>query len=160
MLFEAPRPLSKTSWASSESARRRMTANRRRDTKPELQVRRLLHAAGLRYRVDMQPLPALRRRADVVFRGQRLAVFIDGCYWHGCHLHGTLPATNREYWSSKVAANRRRDEDTNRQLADSGWRVARYWEHESPADVAADVIRIVAELRSWHLTMRGPPLGD
>lgn len=80
MLFGAPRPLSKTPWASTEAARRTMTGNRRRDTAPELQVRRLLHASDLRYRVDVQPLPDLRRRADIVFRGLRLAVFIDGCY--------------------------------------------------------------------------------
>ena len=137
MLFNAPRPLSKSPWASSDAARRTMRGNRRRDTAPELAVRRLLHAAGLRYRVDAQPLAGLRRRADIVFRRRRLAVFIDGCYWHGCPEHGTTPSTNRDYWSSKVAANRARDEDTNARLTDAGWQVARYWEHEPPAAVAA-----------------------
>ena len=157
MLSGAPQPLSKKPWASSEAARRTMRGNRRRDTAPELAVRRLLHAAGLRYRVDVQPLPGLRRRADVVFTRQKLAVFIDGCYWHGCPDHGTTPSTNREYWSSKVAANRRRDDDTNQRLQEAGWRVARYWEHEGPDTVAADVIRLVREARAAGASGR-PPL--
>ena len=130
MLFGAPRPLSKEPWASSEAARRTMQGNRRRDTAPELAVRRLLHAAGVRYRVDAQPLPHLRRRADIVFRRQRVAVFIDGCYWHGCPEHGTTPATNRGYWSAKVAANRARDLDTVQRLTEAGWQPLRVWEHE------------------------------
>lgn len=143
MLFGAPRPLSKQSWASSDAARRTMRGNRRRDTAPEMAVRRLLHAEGLRYRIDYQPVPTLRRRADVVFTKRRLAVFIDGCYWHGCPAHGSLPSTNRDYWASKIAANRLRDEDTTLRLTDAGWEVARYWEHESPIDIAADVVRRV-----------------
>lgn len=127
-----------------------MQGNRRRDTAPELAVRRLLHAAGCRYRVDVQPVPTIRRRADIVFTRQRLAVFIDGCYWHGCRDHGVMPSTNREYWSSKVAANRARDLDTNARLLDAGWHAVRYWEHELAEEVAADVLRRVAELR-------GPP---
>ena len=110
-------------------------------------MRRLLHAAGCRYRVDVQPLPGLRRRADIVFTKQKLAVFIDGCYWHGCPDHGTTPATNREYWSSKVAANRARDADTNARLQDAGWHAARYWEHEDPAEVTADILRRLSRLR-------------
>lgn len=125
-----------------------MSGNRRRDTAPEMKVRRLLHAAGLHYRVDVQPLPGLRRRADIVIRRLRLAVFIDGCYWHGCPQHGTTPSTNREYWSSKVAANRRRDDDTNSRLAEAGWHFARFWEHEDPAEVVAAVLQLVAALES------------
>lgn len=137
-----------------------MTGNRRRDTAPEMQVRRLLHASGLRYRVDVRPLPELRRRADLVFRGIRLAVFIDGCYWHGCPEHGTTPRTNREYWSSKVAANRRRDEDTNLRLTEAGWHVARYWEHEPPADVALEVQRLVMRRQAAGARQRPPPSAD
>jgi DNA mismatch endonuclease (patch repair protein) len=143
VLFGAPRPLSRDSWASSAATRRMMQGNRRRDTAPELAVRRLLHASGCRYRVDMQPLPDLRRRADIVLTRQKIAVFIDGCYWHGCPLHGTTPLTNRSYWSSKVAANRARDADTNTRLQEAGWHPARYWEHEDPADVAAEVLRLL-----------------
>jgi DNA mismatch endonuclease, patch repair protein len=125
-----------------------MQGNRRRDTAPELAVRRLLHAAGCRYRVDVPPLTGLRRRADVVFTKQKLAVFIDGCYWHGCPSHGTTPATNTEYWSSKVAANRRRDQDTNDRLGAAGWCVARYWEHEPAETVAADIMRRLRNMRA------------
>ena len=141
MLFGAPRPLSKESWASSEAARRTMQGNRGRDTTPELAVRRLLHAAGCRYRVDMQPLPGLRRRADIVFPRHKLAVFIDGCYWHGCPAHRATPKTNTLYWSAKLASNRARDDDTNKRLAEQGWHAARYWEHEDALIVAADVLR-------------------
>jgi DNA mismatch endonuclease (patch repair protein) len=146
VLFGAPRPLSPTPWASSDAVRRTMVGNRRRDTVPELAVRRLLHASGCRYRVDAQPLPGLRRRADIVFTKHRLAVFIDGCYWHGCPDHGTTPSTNRAYWSSKVEANRARDIDTNARLVAAGWIVARYWEHEAPEDVALDVLRRLGRL--------------
>lgn len=124
-----------------------MMGNRRRDTAPEVAVRQRLHAAGLRYRVDIQPLPDLRRRADVVFPRLRLAVFIDGCYWHGCPTHGTTPRVNQEYWSAKVSANRQRDTDTNLRLEEAGWHVRRYWEHQPPDAVASDIIRLVAELR-------------
>jgi DNA mismatch endonuclease (patch repair protein) len=147
LLFGAPRPLSRTPWASSDAARRTMQGNRRRDTAPELAVRRLLHASGCRYRVDLQPLPGLGRRADIVFTKQKLAVFIDGCYWHGCPDHGTSPSTNHEYWSSKVAANRARDVDTNARLEQAGWQPARYWEHEDPVEVAADIIQRLSQLR-------------
>src|SRR4051812_29431285 len=86
------------SWASSPERRRIMQGNTRRDTKPELRLRRELHGAGLRYRVDYPPLPGLRRRADVVFTRQRVAVFLDGCYWHGCPEHGpTRFGTNKAF---------------------------------------------------------------
>ena len=146
MQFGAPRPPGRDSWASSDAARRTMQGNRGRDTAPELAVRRLLHAAGCRYRVDVQPLSDLRRRADIVFRPQRLAVFIDGCFWHGCPTHGATPRTNTEYWSAKLTANHSRDADTNDRLTGQGWHVARYWEHEEAATVAADVLRRLGRL--------------
>src|SRR2546423_997898 len=94
------------SWASSPAARKVMLGNRCRDTKPELAVRRLLHAAGLRYRVAVRPEPSLRRTADIVFTKQRIAVFIDGCFWHGCARHRPTPAkANSEYWRSKLTRN-------------------------------------------------------
>jgi DNA mismatch endonuclease (patch repair protein) len=139
LLFGAPRPPSPGPWASSPAARRTMQGNRRRDTKPELAVRRLLHAAGYRYRVDYQPLPELRRRADIVFTRQRVAVFIDGCYWHGCPEHGTLATTNAPYWSAKISANKRRDEDTGATLATAGWLVLRFWEHEEAGHAVAAI---------------------
>lgn len=126
----------RASWASSPTARKVMLGNRSRDTKPELAVRRLLHAAGLRYRVAHRPVAALRRTADVVFLRQRIAVFIDGCYWHACPIHRTAAKSNAEYWSSKLAGNVARDLDTNQRLEEAGWTVLRFWEHEDPVAVA------------------------
>ena len=120
-------------WASSTATRAVMVANRRRDTAPEMAIRRLAHAAGLRYRVDTRPLPELNRRADMVFAQAKVAVFIDGCYWHGCSEHGTTSQTNPEYWSVKIAGNRQRDTDTDRRLLAAGWQSVRVWEHVDPA---------------------------
>lgn len=126
-----------------------MQANRRRDTKPELAVRRRLHAAGLRYRVDAAPISGLNRRADVVFTKQKVAVFIDGCFWHGCPGHGSHKfGMNAEYWSRKIEANQARDVDTNRRLITAGWTVLRYWEHADPADVAATIIEVLDACRA------------
>jgi DNA mismatch endonuclease (patch repair protein) len=116
-----------------------MQANPRRDTQPEVAVRRELHRRGLRFRVDYPPLPSLlRRRADVVFTRARVALFIDGCFWHGCPLHGTAQnsKTNADFWRVKIQTNQSRDADTNDRLRDAGWAVVRAWEHETPMDVA------------------------
>lgn len=121
-----------------------MQDQRARDTKPELALRRALHAAGLRYRVDQAPLPGLRRRADVVFTRRRVAVFVDGCFWHSCPEHGNQPRTNEQWWAAKLARNRARDADTDAELAAAGWRVVRVWEHEDPLAAAAAVESVVA----------------
>lgn len=113
-----------------------MQANRRRDTKPELRVRSILHARGLRYRVDFRPLRAVRWKADVVFTRAKVAVFIDGCYWHQCPEHSKPPSRNVEYWGPKLEKNVARDREFDRQLRESGWTVVRAWEHESPRAVA------------------------
>lgn len=117
-----------------------MRGNRRRDTSPEMAVRRLVHAAGLRYRVDARPLPNLNRRADLVFTRAKVAVFIDGCYWHGCPAHGTAAKTNAGYWGPKIARNRARDVDTDAQLVAAGWTVVRAWEHDEPVRVAERIV--------------------
>ncbi|MHB9753564.1 very short patch repair endonuclease [Streptomyces sp. BYX5S] len=122
-----------------------MQAIRSRDTKPEQLIRRLVHAQGLRYRVAARPLPSLRRTADMVFRPSKVAVFIDGCYWHGCPKHYVSPKTNPGYWSAKVARNMARDRDTDQRLTEAGWLVLRFWEHEPSADCAE---QIAAEVRS------------
>lgn len=127
------------SWASSENARRTMTANRRRDTKPELRVRRILHRAGLRFRVDHRPTRIIRTRADIVFSRARICVFIDGCYWHACPEHFVMPKTNADYWSPKIARNSARDKETTSILLEEGWCVLRYWEHTPPEIVAHDI---------------------
>ena len=125
-----------------------MQANRSRDTQPELAVRRLLHARGLRYRVAAAPLSGLRRRADIVFTKQRIAVFIDGCFWHGCEDHGRKTFQhNVDYWPNKIATNMARDLDTTARLSAAGWQVLRFWEHESPIDVAAAIEHAVSERR-------------
>lgn len=121
-----------------------MQSNKGRDTKPELLVRRLVHAAGLRYRVSAKPEKDLRRTADLLFRPAKVAVFIDGCFWHGCPEHYTRPKANDGYWSDKVARNRERDAETTAVLTRRGWTVLRFWEHEDPAGVAD---RIVADVR-------------
>src|ERR1035437_9588684 len=134
---------SSTSWASNPRARAVMMANRGRDTAPEMAVRRLVHAAGLRYRVDVRPLPDLNRRADLVFSGAHVAVFIDGCYWHGCPVHGTASKSHPDYWRRKIAGNAARDAETDLLLKQAGWRVSRAWEHDDPVEAAAVVVSAV-----------------
>lgn len=125
-----------------------MQAIRSRDTKPERLIRRLVHANGLRYRVAARPLPDLRRTADMVFRPAKVAVFIDGCYWHGCPEHYVSPKTNPGYWSEKVARNVARDRDTDERLSAAGWLVLRFWEHQSSDACALSIISAVRERRT------------
>lgn len=124
-----------------------MQANRGRDTVPELALRSAVHALGLRYRVSARPLPQVRRTADLVFSSARVAVFMDGCFWHGCPEHHTVAATNAAFWAEKVRTNRVRDRDTDRKLADAGWTSIRVWEHEDPHQAAARIRTIVDERR-------------
>lgn len=135
------------SWASSAARRRNMQAIRSRDTKPEQLIRQLVHAEGFRYRVAARPLPGLRRTADLVFRPAKVAVFIDGCYWHGCPEHYVPPKTNPGYWSDKVARNVARDRDTDQRLIDAGWTVLRFWEHELPLSCAESIMSTVRHRR-------------
>jgi DNA mismatch endonuclease (patch repair protein) len=113
----------------------------RRNNPPELALRRELFARGLRYRVHY-PLPGYRRRSiDIAFPGRRLAVFLDGCFWHSCPQHGVQPATNAEWWRWKLERTAARDEDTNRRLIEAGWDVLRLWEHEPVEQAVAAVER-------------------
>lgn len=125
--------------------RRIMQSNRRRDTGPEKAVRSALHALGLRFRVDFAIRPTEGRsvRPDLVFSRRRVAVFVDGCYWHGCPIHATWPKTNAGFWKDKIETNRRRDADTRRRLEADGWVVIRIWEHEDPAAAAATIEQVV-----------------
>jgi DNA mismatch endonuclease (patch repair protein) len=116
-----------------------MTGQARRDTQPELLLRRELWRRGSRYRVDQRPIAGMRRRADLLFTRAHVAVFVDGCFWHCCPEHGTAPRANAEWWRSKLAANVRRDRDTDTRLVEAGWTPIRVWEHEAPP-VAADRI--------------------
>jgi DNA mismatch endonuclease (patch repair protein) len=125
-----------------------MRSNRRRDTGPERRVRSLLHRRGLRYRVDL-PIHAGCRgpvRPDIVFSREKLAVFVDGCFWHGCPDHGHVPASNAAYWEPKLARNVQRDHEHDQALEAAGWGVLRVWEH-TPSEEAARLIQTRLEER-------------
>jgi DNA mismatch endonuclease, patch repair protein len=124
---------------SSPEAKRRMENTRQRDTAAERVIRSILFAYGLRYRVDATPIPGLRRRADILFRSSRIAVYVDGCFWHGCPVHATWPKQNADFWKAKIEANRARDADTNQRLKRAGWKVIRIWEHEDPNKAASRI---------------------
>jgi len=125
-----------------------MQANRSRDTKPELELRRLLHGMGLRYRVSSRPLPARRRTADIVFRPVKVAVFVDGCFWHGCPEHKLPPKSNTEFWITKINQNSLRDGETDRELLEAGWLVIRVWEHENPRLAAERIAEAVSRRKT------------
>ncbi|MFE3259027.1 very short patch repair endonuclease [Nocardia sp. NPDC059229] len=144
------------SWASSQGNRRSMVGNRSRDTKPELALRSLVHAAGLRYRVAQRPLPEIRRSVDLVFGPAKVAVFVDGCFWHGCPEHYVPPKTNPDYWNSKIGGNVVRDRDTDAKLEAAGWLVLRFWEHEDPASASEEVVRTVVQRRARASGPRAP----
>ncbi|HEX8870694.1 MAG TPA: DNA mismatch endonuclease Vsr [Lentzea sp.] len=130
--------------ATSEATSRVMRRTRRTGTAPELAVRRELHRRGLRYLVDVAP-PGTnrRRRVDVVLRGARIALFVDGCFWHSCPQHGQVPKANHEWWEVKLHGVVVRDRDTDVQLTSAGWLVVRVWEHEDPEEVADRVVALV-----------------
>lgn len=126
----------------------RMTRNRRRDTRPELRIRSLLHRSGLRFRVD-HPVRVgdITVRPDIVFTRLRLAVFVDGCFWHSCPMHGNMPRRNPDYWAPKLARNIARDRRVDAALTAAGWSIVRIWEHEPPSSAAEAVRRYVASAR-------------
>jgi DNA mismatch endonuclease (patch repair protein) len=126
--------------------RRNMQANRRRDTGPERALRSALHAAGLRYRCDLRiDLKSGRRaRPDIVFTRRRVAVFVDGCFWHSCPQHGRDPRKNAGYWAPKLARNRERDLENTRALEAAGWIVVRVWEHDDVGDGVDRVTRALS----------------
>ncbi len=122
-----------------------MRANRKRNTRPEIRLRSALYRRGLRFRVAVRAEPNINAVVDVVFRGARVAVFVDGCYWHGCPTHGTKPRTNADYWIPKIERTRRRDELNDGVLRQAGWEPIHVWEHEAVVD-AAD--RVAAAVRT------------
>ncbi|MEU6979519.1 very short patch repair endonuclease [Streptomyces sp. NPDC046371] len=125
----------------------RMSKQRSRDTDVEMVLRRSLHAAGLRYRVHRRPLKGVRREADIVFGPAKVAVFVDGCFWHGCPEHATWPKRNSEFWREKIEKNRARDANTDARLVEAGWLPVRVWEHENADEAAVRVATIVSERR-------------
>jgi DNA mismatch endonuclease (patch repair protein) len=140
-------PESPSSWASSEVVRRQMQANRSRDTRPELALRSSVHELGLRYRVSARPLPSVRRTADLVFTRAHVAVFLDGCFWHGCPDHHRPSRQNQEFWREKIVRNRERDAETDNLLQAAGWTVVRVWEHEDPKLAALKIHDTVSAKR-------------
>lgn len=129
---------------SSSEVSRRMAKVRQTGTGAEIALRRELYQRGLRYRVDFEVLKKPRRIADIAFPGLMIAIFVDGCFWHGCPEHATWPKQNSEFWRQKIEANRARDADTNERLQSNGWAVLRFWEHESPTEAADIVVQTVA----------------
>jgi len=130
-----------------------MRVQKVRDTGIEVALRRELFRRGLRFRLQSPTVPGTRRRADLEFRTARVAVFVDGCFWHSCPEHRTAPRANAEWWSRKLQDNCDRDADSTRRLAEAGWSVIRIWEHE-PADSAAD--RVSELVRSRTAQVAGP----
>nr|WP_280956860.1 very short patch repair endonuclease [Actinoalloteichus spitiensis] len=137
-----------TPHASSEAVTRVMRGTGRRDTQPELRLRSALHRRGLRFLVDAVAEGAnKRRRVDVLLRGARIAVFVDGCFWHACPEHGHLPMTNQQWWRRKLEGVVRRDRDTDLELAAAGWLVIRVWEHQDLDRAAGEIARLVRQRR-------------
>lgn len=142
--FEASPP------ASSPSALARMKSQKQRDTKPEIELRSCLHTMGYRFRTDMIPIPGMKTRADIAFPRVKVAIFVDGCFWHSCPKHGTMPKQNSKWWQQKLAANSLRDRETDDRLGRAGWTVVRIWEHEKPSEAAK---RVVAILEKRYATL-------
>lgn len=129
--------------ASSPGVSRRMRGLPTKGTEPELALRGCLHRLGLRYRVQYR-LPGLPRRTiDIAFPGKRVAIFVDGCFWHGCSEHRDIPKSNREWWLAKIENNKKRDVDTDRRLHELGWLSLRFWEHDNAQEAADRVAAIV-----------------
>lgn len=148
MSSEQARPREAYPAPSSPAASRVMQANKKRDTKPEVSLRSALHRAGLRFRKDRRvTVPGRRAIAvDIVFPRQRLAVFVDGCFWHQCPEHSNVPRANRSYWEPKLRRNVERDREIDAALVAEGWRVIRIWEHQPLED---SLSRIASEL-AWR----------
>lgn len=130
---------------SSSDASLRMAKVRQTGTDAELALRREIYRIGLRYRIDYEVLKVPRRVADVAFPGRKIAVFVDGCFWHGCPEHATWPKRNAVFWRQKIETNRQRDADTNARLQADGWTALRFWSHESPTEAAEAIARLVVK---------------
>lgn len=138
---------------SSIAASQRMARVRQKGTRAEIELRRLLHARGLRYRVQVPLLTRPRRVVDIVFPRAKIAVFVDGCFWHGCPEHASWPKSNAGFWRDKIETNRSRDTDTDQRLETLGWKVVRIWEHENTGDAAN---RIAALVEAFKKNGTGP----
>ena len=148
MNFPYPTPTSPT-------ATKKMRSNRRSDTKPEVSLRSLLHRCGLRFRKDYPiHLPGGKRvHADIAFTRTKTAVFVDGCFWHCCPEHGTIPKSNQEYWVPKLKQNVDRDRAIDRELMAAGWTVLRFWEHDSPEAARVGVLSALNQTANQITTL-------
>ena len=147
---------------SSPAVTAAMRGNRKRDTKPEVRLRSALHRAGLRFRKDQSVSVAGRRpvRVDIVFPKHRLAIFVDGCFWHSCPVHGTQPRTNPHYWGPKLTRNVARDREVDAALRGAGWRVVRVWEHEPADDATAAIASLLGAASPDLRRLKGVGLGE
>lgn len=144
------------SWASSATVRRCMQSNKPRDNRLELAIRSAVHGAGLRYRTHVRPVSGVRCEADLIFTRRRIAVFIDGCFWHACPEHATWPATNAGWWRRKIEENAARDRRNDTELRQAGWTVLRIWEHEGIDRTVNRIVEVVGAFeRSPRVTKRG-----
>ena len=121
---------------------------RQKNTSAESLLRRELRSRGFRYRIQVPVLVKPRRVADIAFIRLRVAVFVDGCFWHGCPEHATWPKQNAEFWRSKILTNKERDRDTDTRLQDEGWAVVRVWAHETPGDAALRIANVVEDRKA------------
>lgn len=135
--------------ASSEAALHRMQAAKAKNTAPEIALRSQLYKKGLRYRLDKKVSPLIQTRVDIVFPTQHVAIFVDGCFWHGCPRHGTQSKSNSEYWYRKIKQNKERDWKVTRQLRNAGWKVIRIWEHEIIDNLEKISERIMTILKEY-----------
>lgn len=142
---DASKAVIATSWASSAGVRRSMQSNRSKDTQPEVALRAALHSVGLRFRKNYRPIRGSRSEIDVAFTRWKVAILLDGCFWHGCPEHATRPKTNRDWWAMKLDNNLARDRRTNALLAGAGWTVLRFWEHEPTAEVVVRIQAVLAD---------------
>lgn len=133
--------------AGSAAVSRSMSRNGRHGTRPEMDLRRALFRRGLRFRVDTRPVVGLNRRADVVLPGDRVAIYMHGCFWHGCVLHYRRPRSHSHYWATRLEEARARDMDTERTLREKGWVVVTVWEHEDISEAADRIVATVRALR-------------
>lgn len=138
--------------APTPGIRSRMEQQKQRDTQPEIRIRSILHRTGYRFRADIRPESFLKTRADIVFTRVKLAVFIDGCFWHSCPVHRTTPKSNTAWWLAKLEANRKRDRAADEALGKMGWKVMRIWEHEDPEK---DARRIASVLECLYARSNG-----
>jgi DNA mismatch endonuclease, patch repair protein len=142
---QAVKPEKRYPHPASTARSANMKGNKRTNTKPELALRSALHALGYRYRKDFRiDLPLRRVRPDIAFTRRKIAVFVDGCFWHACPEHGSQPKNNEWYWSPKLAKNVERDRAADAALTQAGWTVIRLWEHVPVPDAVAAVVAALA----------------